>query len=75
MVELLPQPPLIGEAWPQSVTPVTVMSGFNKSGVYPSDYQVVFSTRSSPLSHFSAISQDSFIDQAIDSSCTSAFTR
>ena len=46
---LLPQTfaSLIREAWPQSVTPVNIMSGFKKSGVYPlnpgavSDHQIV----------------------------------
>ena len=27
---------LVGEAWPQSVTPLNIMSGFKKSGVYKS---------------------------------------
>ncbi len=74
---------LVGEAWPQALTPVNIMSGFRKSGVYPlnpgvvSDRQVVFNTRSSPLSRSrsdSALSQDSSTDYEKDSSSTPAFT-
>ena len=67
---------LVGEAWPQSVTPINIMGGFKKSGVYPlnpgavSDRTIIFNASNPPLSHSKS---DNALDQVKDPESPSAF--
>ena len=72
---------LVGEAWPHSVTPVNIMSGFKKSGVYPlnpgvvSDHQIVVNSSNSSSSHSKSDSLLSKDSSPGHEESTPAFTR
>ena len=49
---------LIGIAWPQSLTPVNIMSGFKKCGIYPLNPGVVTDRQIAPSALFSGASSE-----------------
>ena len=49
---------LIGTAWPQSLTPVNIMSGFKKCGIYPLNPGVVRDRQIAPSALFSGASSE-----------------
>lgn len=62
---------LLGQAWPESVTPVNVMSGFKKSGIYPLNPGEISDRELAPSRAFVRSASES---NPVDKSPTSEFT-
>ena len=60
---------LIGTAWPQSLTPVNIMSVFKKCGIYLLNPGEVTDRQIAPSTLFSAASSDTLPVTKLDSIC------